>query len=55
MGGRAGREAAREQVQKIIGATAKEISSPRRDRDNNLAIKGIAEMYKERGITSSPR
>src|ERR1700744_2737750 len=34
-------EKAREQVAKLIGATANE--------SNNLAIKGIAEMYRERG------
>src|SRR6201989_581460 len=45
-----GVEKAREQVAKLIGATAKEvIFTSGATESNNLAIKGIAEMYRERG------
>src|SRR6202167_2528637 len=45
-----GVERAREQVAKLIGATAKEIIfTSGATESNNLAIKGVAEMYRERG------
>src|SRR3954453_23253634 len=43
-------EQSRECIAKLIGATSKEISfTSAAPEPNNLAIKGVAEMYKEKG------
>jgi cysteine desulfurase len=43
-------EQARERIAKLIGATSKEIvGTAGATESNNLAIKGVAEMYKEKG------
>ena len=43
-------EKARDQVAKLIGATAKEmVLTSGATESNNLAIKGVAEMYREKG------